>query len=173
MRSVRLKLHYNYLANFDFIDKKLQIKENLAAIPKLNTLIVRSKSDKPDSEKHTVLQALVLESFGNQKSLMTKTDKVFSKKLFFKITLRKESLFLFLDFCLNTIFLNEHKHWAWGNVQVSDKLHFYLSNNILNNFNILSVQLEYFLQLPDFFTLVNKTSKDKAFYLIPMNEVNS
>ena len=173
MRSARLKLHHNYLSNFDFIDKKLQVKENLVAIPKLNTLIVRSKSDQPDSEKHIVLQALVLESFGNQKTLMTKTDKAFSKKLLFKITLRKESLFLFLDFCLNTIFLNEHKLWVWDNVQVSDKLHFYLSNNILNNFNILSAQFEYSLQLPNFFTLINKTSKDKAFYLIPINRANS
>nr|AIY34298.1 hypothetical protein [Grateloupia taiwanensis] len=173
MRSARLKLHYNYLSNFDFIDKELQVKENLAVTPKLNTLIVRSKSDQLNSEKHTVLQALVLESFGNQKSLVMKTDKVFSKKLFFKLTLRKESLFLFLDFCLNTIFLTEYKFWVWENVQVSNKLHFYLNNNILNNFNMLSTQLEYSLQLPNFFILVNKMNRDKAFYLIPTNEVNN
>nr|YP_010881024.1 hypothetical protein QU394_mgp04 [Grateloupia cornea]WIA66142.1 hypothetical protein [Grateloupia cornea] len=173
MRSARLKLHYNYLINFDFTDKESQTQNRIIATPKLNTLVACSKLDQTNSEKHTVLKALVLELFGNQKSLMTKIDKTFSRKPVFKITFRKENLFLFLDSCLNTVFLHEHRSWVWDNVHVENKLHFYLNNSLINNFNIISVQFKYSLQLPNLFTLLNRTNRSRSFYLIPANKTKS
>lgn len=173
MRSARLKLHYNYLTNFDFIDKEPKLQKKIVTIPKLDTLVARSKLDQTDPEKYVALKALVLEFLGNQKSLMTKIDKTFSRKPVFKITFRKENSFLFLDSCLNTVFLREHKFWVWDNVHVENKLHFYLNNNLMNNFNMVSVQFKYSLQLPNVSTLLGRTNKSRSFYLIPTNKIKN
>nr|YP_008963790.1 hypothetical protein Grat.angu.mt.35 [Grateloupia angusta]AGO19303.1 hypothetical protein Grat.angu.mt.35 [Grateloupia angusta] len=173
MRSTRLKLHYHYLSNFDFMDKESQVKKILVNIPKLDILVVWSELNKTNFEKNVILRALVLELFGNQKVLIRNIDKKFSAGPFFKLTFRKGNLFLFLDFCLNTIFLHEHKFWVWNNVQVNNKLHFYLNSNLINNFNIMSAQFRYSLQLSNLFILLNQKSKGWSFYLIPMSEVKN
>ena len=109
MRPIRLKLHYRYLADFDFMNKESQFTKNLVDAPKLDTLIAWSKLSQTNFEKDITLKALVLELLGNQKIFIKTTDKKFSDKLLFKLTFRKDNLFSFLDSCLNTIFLHDRK----------------------------------------------------------------
>nr|YP_010395098.1 ribosomal protein L5 [Grateloupia elliptica]UQJ72539.1 ribosomal protein L5 [Grateloupia elliptica]UYI31695.1 ribosomal protein L5 [Grateloupia elliptica] len=170
MRSIRLKLHYRYLANFDFMDKESQSTKNLINIPKLDTLVVWPKLNQINFEKNVALKVLVLELLGNQKILIKNFNQKFSEKLLFKLTFRKDNLFSFLDSCLNTIFLHERKFWVWDNIQVEDKLHFYLNNNLANTFNMVPARFMYSLQLPNPFILLNQRSKDRSFYLIPVSK---
>nr|AHX02467.1 hypothetical protein Pcati.mt.36 [Plocamium cartilagineum] len=117
MNNIRLESHYKYIEQFDFFDKKIinyNINYILLKIPTKSFII-----------NIQILLKLFLEMFCVQKcSFFQKTD---SKDLLLFLTIRKCKMYLYLDFCINYIYIFNNKS--------------YLINNLFDNsFNIYFFQ---------------------------------
>nr|YP_010164478.1 hypothetical protein K8L42_mgp05 [Polyopes lancifolius]QRM91073.1 hypothetical protein Poly.lanc.mt_037 [Polyopes lancifolius] len=163
MQPARLKLYYNYLGNFDFVDKELQTSYLLVTALNPDVLNVKFSSNYHHSNKNIIIKSLFSEVFGNQRFAIKKTKNAFLKSLFFVLTLRKENLLLFLDNGLNTTFLHEYK--SLNNVKLNNKVHFYFNNELINHFILTSTKLEFFIQCSGPVVLPNENLNNWFFIL--------
>nr|WOL37380.1 ribosomal protein L5 [Polyopes affinis] len=162
MQPARLKLYYNYLGNFDFVDKELQTSHLPVTALKPDILNVKFSSNH-HSNKNTIIKSLFSEVFGNQRFAIKKTKNAFLKNFFFVLTLRKENLLLFLDNGLNTTFLHEYK--SLNNAKLDNKVHFYFNNELTNHFILTSIKLEFFIQYPGSVVLSNQNHPNNWFFI--------
>lgn len=110
MNKIRLESHYKYIEKFDFFDKKIKnynLNFILLKVPMASFII--------DVQ---ILLNFVLEILCVQKCSFIQRKSIQSFFLF--LTIRKYKMYLYLDFCINFIYL------------FNNNLH--IINNFLNNF---------------------------------------
>ena len=155
IKPFRIELSEKYITRFDDIDRKPL--HQIPWILPLNKITVQEYSTLKIPNLYSIIW---LEFLGAQRLLFW--NSLNNKKSSFfvpKLTIRKKKLFLILEICLNSLFLNYITNL---NCMRNQNLHFFFNLKVLNNLN-------FSLKSSSVSFLISFSQKDQSTidYLIP------
>ena len=127
-----LKLNYHYVYQFDFLDKKFLQANNNAIREQF--IQIKSILNLKNATKNLMSLTLsfLLETLGNQRFFFKNAFSKFTQNLIFKITLRKQRIFLFLDLCLGSFFILSTITDLLYQIKITENIQFFIHNFLLN-----------------------------------------
>ena len=161
MNLLRLRTYNTNLGNFDFLDKELIGFKNFYF---LNSVALMSQAwIKQDSVEIPLKQILITEFFNNQKIKLVTYENNSKGLSNFISDFDRKNKNLFLDYCLNSIFLVE-SNLKLNQIDLIQNLYFCVPNKIVDYFSLSTTNFRLSISLSS--ELLRNNNSIKSFYFV-------